>query len=125
MIKPTFDHKGMKINPKLATRGSGACLENQREGETMEVETMFADGEEEIEGFMEEMIIDEAIDETIVEENVGELGMREEEIGVFGLAEEESSLEEEVDEEGVVVEMVVNERDVDLFQMIDGGCDGD
>lgn len=51
--------------------------------------------------------------------------MREEEKGVMGLAEEESSLEEEVNEEGVVVEMVVNERDVDLFQMVDGGSYGD
>lgn len=120
---PTFHYKRMKVNPELEISGSGAGLENQREGETMEVETVFADREEEIEGFMEELIVDEAIDESIVEENVGELGMREEKKGVMGLAEGECSLEEEVNEEGVVVEMVLNERDMDLFQMVDGGYD--
>lgn len=125
MSKPTLHHKRVKVNPELEISSSSAGFENEREGETIEGKTVFADGEEEIDGFMEELIVDEAIDESIVEENVGELCMRVEEKGVMGLAEEESSLEEEVNEEGIVVEMVANERDVDLFQMIDGGCDGD
>lgn len=125
MIKPTFHDKRMKVNPELEILGFGAGLENERETETIQRETEFANGEEEIEGFMEEMIVDEAIDESIVKENVWELGMREEEEGVMVLTEEECSLEEEVNEESVMVEMVANERCVEMLQMVDVGCEGD
>lgn len=115
----------MKVNPELPIRGSGARLENERESESIEGETVFADGEEEIEGFVEEMVVDEAVDESIVEDIVGELGMREEEERVTVFAEEESSLEEGFNEENVMVEIVADERCVEKLQMVDGGCDGD
>lgn len=64
---------------------------------------------------MKEMIVDEAIDESIVKEYVWELGMREEEKRVMVLAEEESSLEEEVNDDSIVVEIVANERCVEML----------
>ncbi|KAG2272534.1 hypothetical protein Bca52824_067089 [Brassica carinata] len=113
----------MKLDPELKVPRSGARLEDERESETVEGETLLfvvADGEEEVERFAEEAVVDEAVDESVVEEDVWELCVGEEEGGVVVLAEEESSLEEEVDEVSVVAEGVVDERCVDLFQVVGG-----
>ncbi|KAF2545731.1 hypothetical protein F2Q70_00023767 [Brassica cretica] len=116
----------MELNPEVKILGSNARLEDERESETVEREAvLFADGEEEVERFAEEAVVDEAVDESVVEEDVWELGVGEEEEGVVVFAEEESSLEEEVNEVSVMVVIVVDERRVDLFQVVDGGCDGD
>ncbi|KAF3589879.1 hypothetical protein F2Q69_00032155 [Brassica cretica] len=115
----------MELNPEVKILGSNARLEDERESETVEREAVFADGEEEVERFAEEVVVDEAVDESVIEEDVGELGVGEEEEGVVVFAEEESSLEEEVNEVSVMVVIVVDERRVDLFQVVDGGCDGD
>lgn len=122
----------MELDPELEILGSSARLEDERESETVEggeaVVVLSADGEEEVERLAEEVVVDEAVDESVVEEDVWELGVGEEEEGVVVLAEGESSLEEEVEEvrrSVVMVESVVDERCVDLFQVVEGGCDGD